>query len=361
MGMWRITKQGPKQLTATTLKEQELLEEHLEDWVVSNNELLEEHLLIIGRQVLIPDIGDRIDVLALDAQGNAVIIELKRGKLKDPVDMQALRYASYIDKWQFEDFERQARAHLNTGGEPDFNFNDLYEQFCSDAGVDEVPDLNTDQRVIIVGAEVKAKLGSVALWLRKHNIDIKVVEMQLFREGDALFMQPQTVVPVPVGRFTDTGRPKPGEGARPWLQDGKTWHLDKRCSPQTRDMLLRLDDLIRDNFDVDGPRWGQKFYVAYRIGNRNCLSVETRTSMLRLMINVRAGAFDQEDVAQRLGIQVFDKDDSLADKIGLPTSVLVQNRSDNRDRVVIRLKEDFDLHSETFLSFLQDAYNAFPS
>src|SRR5204863_8113987 len=129
-------------------------------------------------------------LLALDPQGKAVIVELKRGKLKDPVDMQALRYASYISRWVFEDFERVAEGYLS-GGLSDFNFNAIYEKFCSDAGVDEIPEkLNSDQRMIVVGAEVKEKLGSVALWLRQHNIDITVIQLEAYREtGNALLLQ----------------------------------------------------------------------------------------------------------------------------------------------------------------------------
>lgn len=94
MGLWKITNQGPKQVPETKFKQEELLEENLEDWICSDGSILGEPLFIIGRQVMIPDMKDRLDVLAIDPQGNAVIIELKRGKLKDPVDMQALRYAS---------------------------------------------------------------------------------------------------------------------------------------------------------------------------------------------------------------------------------------------------------------------------
>lgn len=360
MPIWKITSKGPVQVTETTLKEEQLLEEHLEDWVVANQQILGENLLIIGRQVMIPDIRDRVDVLALDAQGNAVIIELKRGKLKDPVDMQALRYASYIAKWSFEDFENVARTHFNAGSDPSFNFNERYEEFCTDAGIDEVPDLNSDQRLIIVGAEVKAKLGSVALWLREHNVDVKVIEVEVFREGGTLFLQPQTIVPLPVSRFSETGQRRSGDGAKPWLEDGRNWHLNKRCSPKTRQMLLTLNDLIRDNFEVDGPRWGQKFYVSYRVGNYNWLSVGTHVSTLNVHIVVRTGTLRQEEIAERLVVEIFDKEDSLAEKLGLPSSVLVENRTDDLDRILLRLKEDFDLNTETFIEFLHEAYKSFP-
>lgn len=360
MPIWKITSTGPVRVAETKLKQEKLLEEHLEDWIVANPDLLGERLLIIGRQVLIPDTRDRLDLLALDPQGKAVIIELKRGRLKDPVDMQALRYASYISKWTFTDFETQARAHLGASGDAGFNFNELFESFCADAGVDPVPDLNGDQRLVIVGSEVKDKLGSVALWLLKHKVDIRVIEIDLYREGEALLVQPQVIVPFPVDRFNDVGRPTGTDPSRPWVEDGRAWHLDKRCSPLTRDMLLRLDDLLRDNLDVDGPRWDQKFYVAYRIGNYNWLAIETTPSTLKLYILVKTHSFRQEDIASRLSIEVFDKEDSLAEKLKLPSSVRIEGRTDSTDRILLRLKEGFDLESPAFLALLKEAYKAAP-
>ncbi len=360
MSIWKITSTGPIKVSETKLKQEKLREETLEDWIVSDPILLGEPLLIIGRQVLIPDIRDKIDILALDPQGNSVIIELKRGKLKDPVDMQALRYASYISKWGFTDFENQARNFFGKIGDPEFNFNDQFETFCKNLNVDIVPDLNNEQRIIIVGAEVKDKLGSVALWLHQHSIDIKVVEVEAYREGDTIFIQPQVIIPLPVRGFEKVGRSSISEGAHPWATDGKSWHLDKRCSMKTRAILTQLDEIISSNFEVDGPRWNQKFYVAYKVGNYNWLAVHTHSTTLVLDILVKTGAFKPEDIAQRLGIAEFDKAESMSQKLGLPSSVSVWNRNQNTDGVTIRLKEDFDLSSTDFLKFLEDAYKAFP-
>jgi hypothetical protein len=359
MSIWKITPEGPVKVPETIMKEEQLLEEHLENWVITDSSLLGEPLLVIGRQVVIPEIKDRLDVLALDPQGNAVVVELKRGKLKDPVDMQALRYASYISKWRFEDFENQARAYLNTADDPDFNFNELYEQFCTDAGIDEIPDLNSDQRVIIVGSEVKDKLGSVALWLHDHNIDIKVIEVEVYREGENILIRPNIIIPLPVSRFEETGRVPPGK-RDPWISEGKTWHLDKRCSPKTKEMLINLDELIRDHFEVEGPRWNQKLYVAYRVGAYNWLYINTHSSTLKMNFLVKAGVFDQSKIAESLNVKGFDKDDSLSEKLGLPSSVLVQNRNEATDRITLRVKEDFNLEEEAFLVFLKEAYEAFP-
>ena len=59
--------------------------------------------MVFGRQVIIPDTKDRLDLLAVDPRGSITVIELKRGQLKDPVDVQSLRYASYVSKWRFQD------------------------------------------------------------------------------------------------------------------------------------------------------------------------------------------------------------------------------------------------------------------
>ena len=360
MSIWKISSKGPIKVTETKLKTEKLLEASLENWVIKDPTILGESLLIIGQQVLIPDIRDRIDVLALDSLGNAVIIELKRGKLKDPVDMQALRYASYISKWSFEDFEKQARIYLRKQGDTDFNFNEHFEQFCSEAGIDEVPDINSEQRMIIVGSEVKDKLGSVALWLREHNIDIKVVEVELYREGDSIFIQPQIIIPIPVSKFKDTGRKSRGDVSQPWITDGKNWHLEKRCSIKTKDMFLKLDYIINNNIEVDGPCWNQKFYVSYKIGSFNWLSIETTASTLILKILVKAGSFESEAIAKQLNVEVFSKNDSLSEKIGLPSSVFIHKRNDKSDRIILRIKSEFNLESEEFLNFLKDTYKVFP-
>jgi hypothetical protein len=55
MPIWKITPEGPIRVSETKLTQEKLLEEKLEDWITTNPTLLGEPLLVIGRQVIIPD------------------------------------------------------------------------------------------------------------------------------------------------------------------------------------------------------------------------------------------------------------------------------------------------------------------
>ncbi|MFW6113680.1 MAG: hypothetical protein ACOC78_02010 [Actinomycetota bacterium] len=125
-------------------------------------------------------------------------------------------------------------------------------------------------------------------------------------------------------------------------------------------MFEVLDDIIRDNFEVDGPRWSQKGYVAYRLNNYNWIAVETRPNSLVLLVLVTPGKFDKSEIARTLQIEEFDEEGTIADKMGLPSSVNMRKRTESTERVILRLKEDFDVKSEAFINFLKQAYEAFP-
>ncbi len=144
----------------------------------------------------------------------------------------------------------------------------------------------------------------------------------------------------------------------PWEVDGETWHLN-RCSTTTKEILKKLDDILRSKFQVDGPKWNQKYYVAYKIEDHNWLAINTHPSTLLLHIHVKPGTFRSDYVAKQLGIAQFGQAESLSEKLGLPTSVSVVNRNKNTDIVTIRLKEDFDLNSSAFLNFLEECKKAF--
>ncbi len=83
--MWRIDGDTPKRLQAATLPSEATLESYLE----GDPSLLGDRLLVIGRQVRTPH-GKLIDLLAIDAEGNLHVLELKREKTPRDVVAQVL-------------------------------------------------------------------------------------------------------------------------------------------------------------------------------------------------------------------------------------------------------------------------------
>jgi hypothetical protein len=269
--------------------------------------------------------------------------------------MQALRYASYISKWEFSDFEHHARGYMQ-GGE-DFNFNEIFEAFCMQAGVDEIPDINANQRIVIAGSEVRDKLGSVALWLYERNIDIKVIEIDSYKEGDSLLIQPRTIIPQEINKFSEVGKASKVDVSKPWISAGKAWHLEKRMRPKMRDAFLTLDNLVRDNLKVEAPSYDQKLYISYQSSGYNWMLVRTFANSLVLVFSVKAGFMSKTSIAKALGVEEFDADDTLSEKLNLPSSVNVKRINETVDRVILRVKDDFDLAKPAFLSFLKETLN----
>jgi hypothetical protein len=358
--LYKIKGKNAVQISQKSFSEENKVEGNLEDWVENNPSILGENLLIMGRQVQIAEVNDSIDLLALDTNGNTVIIELKRGRIKDPVDIQSLRYASYISRWDYKRLENQATSYFSEKFKSEFNFNEKIEGFFSSSGLDTTPDLNQDQRIIIAGNKLTEKLGSVAIWLREHNVDIKIVEIGLFPDGDNLLLSPQIVIPVPSSEKFEIGKHSISKD-RPWLIDGKEWHLSKKCEKITKDKLISFVELIEEKFaNISEPSWNQKDYISFKDSEKihMWISVKTLPSTLIFNIFVKKQEFNVEDVANSLDIKIFNRDFSMSEKLQLDSSVEITNKGEY-DRIRLRAKESFDIKQTEFLEFLKKCYNSF--
>jgi hypothetical protein len=136
----------------------------------------------------------------------------------------------------------------------------------------------------------------------------------LYQDGETTFLEPHIIIPLPISKFAETGGPSDGGGS-PWKTNGRSWHLEKRCSPDTKEMLLRVDQIIRDNLDVDDPQWGQKSYVSYKMGNNMWLWIYTFTRSLVLDFKVKAGIFEEQQLAQRLQVKADSSIETRSEKL----------------------------------------------
>src|SRR5215217_1990898 len=91
-GLWRVDDGQVLPVQAETIASEERLEDIIEAriGILGLGELLP-----IGRQ-LITDYGKRIDLLAIDAQGDLYVIELKKDRTPRDVMAQSLEYGFWL-------------------------------------------------------------------------------------------------------------------------------------------------------------------------------------------------------------------------------------------------------------------------
>jgi RecB family endonuclease NucS len=77
-----------------------------EDWLEANpkGSVEGQQLMVIGRQVT-TNLGSSIDLAAIDRQGDAVVVELKRGRTPRETLAQALEYASFVEGLGYDGLE----------------------------------------------------------------------------------------------------------------------------------------------------------------------------------------------------------------------------------------------------------------
>ena len=142
--------------------------------------------MVIGREVSTP-YGGRIDLLAIDADGNLVVIELKRGLTSREVVAQSLDYGSWVRNLDSEEianvFIEYQRRFL--GEETPEGINDaLRRKFNT------IPDeLNAAHRLVIVAGELDPSTQRIVLYLQEeYGADINVVIFRAFQDDDRLYL-----------------------------------------------------------------------------------------------------------------------------------------------------------------------------
>ncbi len=153
------------------------LEEDLENWIEKNPHVLggDEPLLIIGRQVSSP-IGV-VDLLALDADGSGIVIELKRAPSQREAVAQGLEYACWLSSLNADDLKAIATEYFAKQGERRGLDEVWTETFGSEFPASRI---NETQRVFLVIEGTDARVVSLARYLRSLGADINVISYSLY-------------------------------------------------------------------------------------------------------------------------------------------------------------------------------------
>ncbi len=150
-----------------------------------------EPLFLVGQEVRPTDfVEDRIDLLAIDPQGNSVVIEIKRGTNKLHL-LQGLTYASMIAKWDGTRLlEECSKQHSQTIEEVEEKIEGFLEV--------DPDDLNQSQRVILLADAFDYEVLIAAEWLNEqYDVDIKCYRLSLSVEGENEFLACTCIYPAP--------------------------------------------------------------------------------------------------------------------------------------------------------------------
>ncbi len=169
----------------------------IQEWIAVNPEILGDDLLVVGKEFSGFDrTNERLDLLAVDADGRLVIIELKRDDTGADAHWQAIKYASYLRNATPEDIVSLFVEH---GGMSD---TEAIRRLLQHLDSDDLNELNNDQRIILASHRFAPEVTNAVLWLNdKVPGDDFITCIQLTPHHDAesnsLYVQVNTIIPVP--------------------------------------------------------------------------------------------------------------------------------------------------------------------
>lgn len=186
VGLWRVDRapSNVRRVAFTSMPNEAKLEEIL----ASDLSILDPKLLLIGRQVQ-TDFGKYIDLLALDADGRLVVIELKRDLTPREVVAQALDYGSWVLTLKADDiaaiFDAFQKRHAPTSSS-----RSLDEAFEQRFQVKALPDtLNDSHELLIVAGELDPSTERIVEYLSsQYEVPINVAFFRFFTDGDAEYL-----------------------------------------------------------------------------------------------------------------------------------------------------------------------------
>ena len=187
MKLWCVNQDTSlKELPESSLEAESILE----DWIAKDPSLLGMELLIIGRQAT-TKFGGRVDLLAIDRQGDITIIELKRDKTPREIVAQVLDYASWIRDLTYKDLDAITINYLKK------DLSSCFIEYFDEA----IPlNINVNHKMLIVASEFDDSSQRIVEYLsEEYQVNINAVFFSVFSDnkekfiGRAWLMDPENV------------------------------------------------------------------------------------------------------------------------------------------------------------------------
>lgn len=169
----------------------------LQEWIAKEPSSLGEDLLIIQKEFDgFADTRERLDLLALDKNGNLVIIENKLDDSGKDVTWQAIKYASYCSSLNKQQVIDIFQKYLLSIGDTT-PATDVLTDFFDGKELDDIAiNKGNSQRIILVAANFHKEVTTSVLWLHNFNLRIKCFKVTPYKYGDQIMVEFDQIIPI---------------------------------------------------------------------------------------------------------------------------------------------------------------------
>ncbi|MFC0282795.1 DUF4268 domain-containing protein [Camelimonas abortus] len=190
----RITRLARKSFSQLGLRERD----NLQEWILHQPDALGEELLIIQKEFDgFDETRERLDLLALDKEGNLVVIENKLDDSGRDVTWQALKYTAYVSgltRNQIIDIYQQYLNKHEPGAV-------AAEKICDFLEVEEIDEAiinpGNGQRMIFIAANFRREVTATVLWLLSRGIKAQCFRVIPYVYEEEIFIDLQQIIPPP--------------------------------------------------------------------------------------------------------------------------------------------------------------------
>lgn len=197
MAIYSFENNSLNKVETTTFNSEGILErQHLQAAIKQKIEVIAPNCIVISEEFSEWSGSQRrIDLLAIDKEGNLVVIELKRTETGEHMELQALRYAAMVSTLTFSRATEIYQKHLISIGSEDNAENNLIEFLGWEEPQED--DFGLDVRIILVSANFSKELTTSVMWLNEKDLDIRCVRLILYKHQEQILVDVQQIIPLP--------------------------------------------------------------------------------------------------------------------------------------------------------------------
>ncbi|WP_342678866.1 DUF91 domain-containing protein [Methanofollis sp. UBA420] len=175
VSLWNISSDIVKKIEYSSIDS----EKRLEDILCEDLSILDDDLLLLGRQVP-TGFGKYIDMLGIDPTGKLTVIELKKDRTPREVIAQVLDYASWVKDLSYADVKEICN---------EFHKAEFESLFGEKFGISPPEEINQEHDMVIVCSDLDNETERILNYLSEgYNVPINAVFFRFFSDAGSEYL-----------------------------------------------------------------------------------------------------------------------------------------------------------------------------